>query len=52
MVMPTPQSAPAKAIAIEEFKTFIGSERDGRQVKKSPIQIRSASASEHTNYSE
>lgn len=32
--MLTSQNAPAKTPAIEELKTFIGSERDARQVKK------------------
>jgi putative transposase len=34
MVMPTPQTKPAKTIAVEELKAFISAERDGRQVKK------------------
>ena len=32
--MPTPQTESNKTVAIEELKTFIRVERDGRQVKK------------------
>ncbi|MGB6016223.1 MAG: hypothetical protein WBG32_15940, partial [Nodosilinea sp.] len=34
MAVPISQTKPAQTIAIEELKAFIGTERDGRQVKK------------------